>query len=931
MNALFRFVFRQSKSGRIAALLLLPALSMLPQTSRAQLPTAKLQSLSPPGGQVGTELEVVAAGGDLDEAAQLVFSHPGIQAAVIQVAPGEWDSQAAVSYGKFKVTISADVPAGIYDCWVLGRYGESNPRAFAVGSLPETRDESANRSPTTPKVVALNSVVNGIFDANSVDYYVYDFEEGQRVLIECTAEEIDSRGDPLVWIIGPEGRELMRENNSAGHDAVIDFTVPKTGKYIVGARDIVFSGGADYFYRLKVHVGPRIEFVFPASGQVGASGKFTVFGRNLPGGELSEFQLAGGEKLQKLVVDVTVPASAETLSALGRLGSKQLGLSGQSVAFGAAGAHWLATTTDPVISEQEGENGTELQAQKITVPTEVAGQFYPQRDRDWYEFQAKKGEVYWIDIVSHRLGVSTDPALTVMRVDEKASAQVAAVDDTGDRAGKIQSFLDTSSDDPSYRFVPDRDATYRVLARDQFGGTIRDSSRIYRLRIRREAPDFQLYAAPQQLKVANANQILSSAVSIRKGETMLLQVTANRLGNFAGEIKLDFTGIPDSITLANAMILAGQNSTWVSLTAKPDAAAWSGTMNITGTADLGGTAASRVCRAGAVVWETANKTTAPAVYRVADQLRLAIVNEVQPGAIIPAQMQFTTSRGGSIDVPLKLTRQDGWAETVNFVATDIAAEVKPADVSIDGKVAEGALKVAITNAKAKAGTYKFYLRADTKTKYVRNPEAVVRAEEDLKKLVEKLTALKEEVKTSTAAVTEAKAALAGAADDAKAEAQKQVTELEAALKAKQDTVTQGDAAQKQKTASVDALKKAAAAKDVNFSIYSPIVELTVVDSPLTVEVPETIEIKKGAMADLSVKIGKLYGFAEATKLTVEVDAKSGISAAAIDVAKELDMGVLKLAATAEATGDITLTVVVAGTFNALPVTTKKAITVKVVD
>lgn len=925
MNALFRL-------ARCHWLALTFTLLALPSLSFGQLPTAKLQSLSPPGGQAGTTVDITAGGGDLDEASQLVFSHAGITAEVIQAPPGPWDSQPSISYGKFKVTIAADVPPGSYDAWVLSRYGESNPRSFVVGSLPEVADNGGNRVVTTPQVVAMNSVVNGIYDANSVDYYSYDFEEGQRVLIECVAEQIDSRADPLVWVIGPDGREHSRDNNTSGHDAVIDMPIKTSGKYTIATRDVVFGGGGDFFYRLKVHVGPRVEFVFPPAGQAGTTGKFTVFGRNLPGGQPTEFVLANGDVLQQLAVDAAVPASPTSLGSLGRLSSKQLSLDGEPISLGAAGSHWIAVTADPVILETAVANDTEATAQAITVPSEVAGQFYPARDRDWYSFAAKKGEVYWIDIVSHRLNVSSDPALTVMRVDENASAQVAAVDDTGDRAAKLQGFFDTSSDDPIYRFVPDRDATYRVLARDQFGGTVKDASRIYRLRIRREAPDFQLFAAPQQLKVANANQILHSTIAIRKNETVLLQVQTNRLGNFTGEIKLALEGLPDSIAVTNTVIPAGQNGTWVSLTAKADAQPWVGPIKIVGSSDIAGTAVARECRAGCVVWDTANKTTEPAIYRIADQLRLSIVNEMQPGAVAPAQLEITTSRGGTVDVPLKLAREAGFAETVKFVATGIAAEVKPADVSIDGKVAEGALKVAITNAKAKAGTYVFYLRADTKAKYQRNPESLTRAEEDLKKLDEKLNALKEEVKTVTESVTQAKAALAAAAEDAKAAAQKKVTELEAQLKTKQDTVTQGDAARKAKAAAVENIKKAVAAKDVNFSIYSPMIRLTVVDTPLALEIPATIEVKKGATVDLSVKIAKQYGFAEATKLTVEVDAKTGLSAAAVDVAADKDTGILKIAATAEAApGDIQLSVVVAGAFNKLPVTTKKAITVKIVE
>ena len=52
----------------------------LPDAAAQQLPRARLTSVFPAGGQQGTTLDVTVAGGDLDGANQLVFSHAGIKA-----------------------------------------------------------------------------------------------------------------------------------------------------------------------------------------------------------------------------------------------------------------------------------------------------------------------------------------------------------------------------------------------------------------------------------------------------------------------------------------------------------------------------------------------------------------------------------------------------------------------------------------------------------------------------------------------------------------------------------------------------------------------------------------------------------------------------------------------------------------------------------
>ena len=54
---------------------------------RAQLPQARLTSLIPPGGKIATDVDVTAAGADLDEPSGLRFSNPGITAKLKTASP----------------------------------------------------------------------------------------------------------------------------------------------------------------------------------------------------------------------------------------------------------------------------------------------------------------------------------------------------------------------------------------------------------------------------------------------------------------------------------------------------------------------------------------------------------------------------------------------------------------------------------------------------------------------------------------------------------------------------------------------------------------------------------------------------------------------------------------------------------------------------
>ena len=66
--------------------------------------------------------------------------------------------------------------------------------------------------------------------------------------------------------------------------------------------------------------------------------------------------------------------------------------------------------------------------------------------------------------------------------------QLAQIDDPSDRNSRIGGDFDISTDDPSYRFTADQDATYRIQLWNQFGGTTDDGRDVYRLVIRPPQP-----------------------------------------------------------------------------------------------------------------------------------------------------------------------------------------------------------------------------------------------------------------------------------------------------------------------------------------------------------------------------------------------------------------------------------------------------------
>src|SRR6266567_9568396 len=235
----------------------------------------------------------------------------------------------------------------------------------------------------------------------------------------------------------------------------------------------------------------------------------------------------------------------------------------------------LSLATAPVVAEREPNNQPD-QAQKVSLPCEYVGQFYPAGDRDWLTFEAKKGEVYWLEVFSHRLGLPTAPFELVQRVtrNDKGEEQVSDVNEFYASDANIGGpEFNTTTRDPSGRFEIKEDGVYRVRVSDLFNRYERNPRFVYRLSVRKETPDFRLVALPQAPPPVNkdAKEAMLWTPLLRRGETVPIKVLAFRRDNFDGEIQLGVKGLPRGVTFAGGKIETNKNTGLLFLTAAEDA------------------------------------------------------------------------------------------------------------------------------------------------------------------------------------------------------------------------------------------------------------------------------------------------------------------------------------------------------------------------
>jgi hypothetical protein len=819
--------FRFRKSPRCVLAVSAIALVFRALPALAQLPDARLFSVFPPGGQQGTKLDVTLAGVDLDGVDRLLFSRAGITAVAKILEPDEFAPTARPAPNQFTVTIAPDVPAGRYEMRAVGKYGVSNPRSFVVGREEALTEVEPNNTLERANEVKLGATINGRCDAGTdLDHFKFAARAGQRLLIDCEARRIDSRLEAVLVVLDSKGRELARAAAAGCQDPLLDFSVPADGEYTLVVHDFIYGGSNEYFYRLTLGAGPHVDFVFPPAGVAGSKTAFRVYGRNLPGGQPAQGLTVDGRPLEVLSAEIQMPSGPEAQAIAAELPIESPEASVDGIAFrlptpsGPANPVLVSLASAPVVAETE-PNDKPDKAQRITTPCECAGQFYPANDFDWYTFEAKQGEVLWIELFSQRLGVASDPFLLVQQVkppeakpdDAVKTAQqpkeqvvdLQAADDVPSNIGGFQ--FTTTHDDPSFRFVAPADGAYRVLVRDLSASIYPDPRRVYRLAIRGEQPDFRLVAVPRFPGVIadpNQNQPVVWNPLLRKGGSELVDVLAFRRDGFDGEIVVSAEGLPAGVTSTTATIGPGQSSATLVLTAADSAGASVTAFSVVGKAKLAGVDAVRAARGGSMVWPgQIGQVMARA--RLCQNLVLAVSDEPAPFLLQAGGEVLEMSRAGKIEVPVTIARKGEFKGNVALAPYGLPPAIQPQNITLDGNTASGKLTLNL-QANAPVGTYSFYLLGTTQVTYRRNPEAADAAAKH-KAEVEKLF---NDATAQAKAMLDAKTAADKLAADTTAEAKRTADAGQAAGKAAAEADANSKAAAEKLT-----VAKAARDKDQN--------------------------------------------------------------------------------------------------------------------
>lgn len=582
MDALLTDFVRSSRVISLSALLVL----LITSPATAQM-APLLNTVFPCGGQIGTAFEVSVTGSHLESLQSLRSNIPGFACEFLAA-------------NRFRVTVPSTTMPGQYDVWAVGENGLSSPRTFLVGRHPELPEVEPNDVEPAAMSVPLDTVVNGQLDKPAdVDRYRIQATMGQRVIIECSAERIDSRLRAVLEVFDDHGRRIAVNRGYVGTDPLLDFVAPADGSYVVRVQDLISSGGPELSYRLEFDTQPRVVFSRPSVIQRGQATRVTMFGWNLPtakatdevaavsgeksgpqaelGSKLTSHHTTGRlEQIEFEQIEVEIPASlAQPSTQLPiRLQPSQVVTAANSFAYYLPGSHApvMIGLSDIAISLDQSDNHSPESAQAVSVPCELSGQLADASEQDWFAIDVQRGEVLHLEGFGQRISSPVDLQISI-----HDSEQQSLLAQFSDQQVNLGDEFSTSHLDPAGRWVCPRDGRYLVAVRNLNRGVQNDLRRVYQLSIRREEADFQVVAIPTTDGVRSLN--------IPQGGRQIVKLIAVRQRAYNGAIRVSARDLPGGIECPDVWFGPGVNQATMVISADPACEKLIGHLNLEATGD----------------------------------------------------------------------------------------------------------------------------------------------------------------------------------------------------------------------------------------------------------------------------------------------------------------------------------------------------------
>lgn len=533
---------------------------------------------------------------------------------------------------RVRLEVPRDAPMGFHSLRLATARGMSNFRLFCVDDLPTVPQIESSRNKATPQVVPVSCVVLGRVNAETSDWYRITVPANQRLSFEILGHRLGSAFDPELTLYDTAtGKPIpgAHSNDAPGcqTDPRLTFTFKHAGDYLIEVRDVLYRGGPDFQYCLRIGDFPCATTPVPMAAKRGSKVSVSFAGPNVEGVPAVEVQTPSDPAVDTIWVTPT----------------------------GANGMHgWpvpLALSDMDELMEQEPNNDP-AHANRVPVPCGITGRFQEKGDIDHYVFAAKKGQRLVIDAMTFDLNSPTEVFMTIKDA----------------KGGQLAAMNPMAAPHLDFTAPADGDYTLTVEHLYYWGGPAES----YHLAIKPYESDFALDLRLDRWDAA-------------QGGTVSIPVMLSARRDYNGPIDVSVVG-PDGIS-GHATISQGQAASpappaaapptvMLPVSVKPQLAVGAYSVLVQGRAVIDGKPVVRY----ASVRFPASQNLAGLAYpprSLNDQVGFA-VTEKAPFTLAAKFDVAEYLRGGTATATITATRDPGFAEEIALTAAGLPANVSPA-------------------------------------------------------------------------------------------------------------------------------------------------------------------------------------------------------------------------------------------------------------
>jgi hypothetical protein len=171
---------------------------------------------------------------------------------------------------KGKATLTAPKALGIHEVVLDLPGGKSNPVPLIVSHLPQVLEVEPNDTPEKATRVKLPCGINGRLEKpGDEDCFVFAAKKSVALRFEVKARRfgtlLRSSLDSVIDIMNTKGAVIASSDDVFGKDAMLVFTPPADGDYVLRVRDLNGKGGPSWVYHVEADLA-RPDFTLKCDG-----------------------------------------------------------------------------------------------------------------------------------------------------------------------------------------------------------------------------------------------------------------------------------------------------------------------------------------------------------------------------------------------------------------------------------------------------------------------------------------------------------------------------------------------------------------------------------------------------------------------------------------------------------------------------------------